>query len=251
MQLSKRLQAVADMVTVKGTVCDIGCDHGYVAVYLIQKGACGKVIATDVRPGPLARAKEHIADYGLEEYIETRLSDGLSQVEKYEAEAAVCAGMGGRLMQRILTQGADKAENMRELVLQPQSELAAFRKFLKENGYVIAGENMVFEEGKFYPILHVTRNPGQEAERPEELSEDLWERLQFACGPWLLKKRHPILRQFLQYERKNCSEILARLEQEGQGERIRGRIRRLEKEQEEIEAALRYMDLGESKGDNV
>ena len=76
--LSKRLQALADMVTPGNKVADVGCDHGFVSIYLVQKGTAPYVYAMDVREGPLQRAKEHIADYCMEEYIETRLSDGVA-----------------------------------------------------------------------------------------------------------------------------------------------------------------------------
>ena len=76
MELSKRLQAVADMVTPNKRVADIGCDHGYISIYLCTKKLASKVIAMDVRKGPLERAKNNIEKYGLSDYIETRLSDG-------------------------------------------------------------------------------------------------------------------------------------------------------------------------------
>ena len=76
MQLSKRLSAVAGLVTRGNRLVDVGCDHGYLPVYLYLNHMIPSAIAMDVRPGPLSRAEEHIAQYGLGEYIETRLSDG-------------------------------------------------------------------------------------------------------------------------------------------------------------------------------
>ncbi len=241
MQLSKRLQAVADMVTCQGTVCDVGCDHGYVSIYLIQKKICSKVIATDLRTGPLQRAKEHIADYGLTEYIETRLSDGLAQVGPKEADAMVCAGMGGRLMQKILMQGQEKAKDMQELILQPQSEIPLFRKFLKENGYHIAGENIIWEDGKYYPILRVTRERDEEAKKPEEFSGECWEALSEKYGPWLLKEKHPVLRQYLLEEQKKYTQILEKLHLGADGGRIQERMQQILEQQEEILEILNYM----------
>ena len=86
MELSKRLQAIADMVTPGLVVADVGCDHGFVSVYLYEKQIAPKVIAMDLRPGPLARAKEHIDAYGYSAYIETRLSDGLSSIKSNSKE---------------------------------------------------------------------------------------------------------------------------------------------------------------------
>ena len=105
MQLSKRLSAVAGLVTRGNRLVDVGCDHGYLPVYLYLNHMIPSAIAMDVRPGPLSRAEEHIAQYGLGEYIETRLSDGLAALGTDEGDTLVIAGMGGPLMERILTEG--------------------------------------------------------------------------------------------------------------------------------------------------
>lgn len=148
--LSRRLQMLADMVTPGNRLVDVGCDHGYLAISLVGSGICPRAIAMDVREGPLAAAKAHIAEYGLDEYIEVRLSDGLAECRYGEADTLVCAGMGGRLMERILREGMRKVREMRELILQPQSELPQFRLFLREAGFAVTDEDAVFEDGKYY-----------------------------------------------------------------------------------------------------
>ena len=107
MELSNRLKAVAGLVSAGNTVCDVGCDHGYVPIYLIQNGICGRVIAMDVNAGPLARAREHIESATLGEYIEIRQSDGVAALGYEEAKSLILAGMGGRLTMRILTEGME------------------------------------------------------------------------------------------------------------------------------------------------
>lgn len=157
--LSARMKALVGLVTPGRVVCDIGCDHGFVSIYLVQKGIADKVYAMDVRSGPLSRAREHIAAYGLEQQIETRLSDGLFMLEVGEADCAICAGMGGPLMIKILQEGREKVLVMKELILQPQSEITEFRKYLRTSGYHIIKEDMVFEDGKYYPMMKVV--PGE------------------------------------------------------------------------------------------
>ena len=130
--LSGRLRMLADMVTPGSRLVDVGCDHGFLSIYLVQEGACPTALAMDVREGPLAAAKRHVEAYGLGEYITLRLSDGLGAYRAGEAEALVCAGIGGRLMERILREGMDLAWGMREVILQPQSEIPQFRAFLRE-----------------------------------------------------------------------------------------------------------------------
>ena len=105
LQISKRLKAVAGFVGEGLVLADVGCDHGYIPIYLIQKKQIPKAIAMDVNQGPLLRAASHIQDWGLEAYIETRLSDGVKALEPGEAQSIVIAGMGGPLMEKIILEG--------------------------------------------------------------------------------------------------------------------------------------------------
>ena len=103
--MSQRLITVADMLKSDGEAlkaADVGCDHGYVSIYLVQRGIAKSVIAMDVRKGPLSAAGANISEYGLEDLISTRLSDGVKELEKGEANAIVIAGMGGKLMERLI-----------------------------------------------------------------------------------------------------------------------------------------------------
>ena len=92
MELSKRLFMTASMVERGSIVADVGCDHGYTAIYLVQNGICPRVLAMDVNEGPLARARDHIREAGLSAYIETRLSDGLSAMQWVEEETGPDGG---------------------------------------------------------------------------------------------------------------------------------------------------------------
>ena len=98
-QISRRLSAVAALVSPGLVLADVGCDHGYIPIYLIQKGQIPRAIAMDINQGPLLRAREHIREWGLEDYIETRLSDGVEALKPGEAQCLVIAGMGGPLME--------------------------------------------------------------------------------------------------------------------------------------------------------
>ncbi|MDE7059206.1 MAG: class I SAM-dependent methyltransferase, partial [Lachnospiraceae bacterium] len=102
MQLSKRMQRLASLVTEENRLADIGTDHGYIPIYLIQQKKIQSALAMDINSGPLSRAKEHIEASGLTTYIETRLSDGLCKLEADEADTVLIAGMGGMLMVSIL-----------------------------------------------------------------------------------------------------------------------------------------------------
>ena len=234
-KLSARLQALANMVSSGNIVCDIGCDHGWVSIYLIQQGIASKVLAMDVRTGPLERAKEHIAQYELEAYIETRLSDGLHNMQVGEADAMVCAGMGGPLMMKILSEGREKAKAMKELILQPQSELAMFRKFLREEGYRIVAEDMVLEDGKFYPMMKVV--PTEEVLPVNAKKQDVYD----AYGELLLKKKHPVLEEFLLKGKEHVQGLLKHLQEQNTAVE---RMGELQKEEMLMDAAWKEMKGG-------
>ena len=170
MELSKRLQAVADLLDSHDRIADIGCDHGFVSIYLIESKKAGRCLAMDVNIGPLERAKEHVIEKRLSTYIETRLSDGAKEIrfvkdeygsEKLEVQAALIAGMGGKLMIQIMKDSLEKFQSMEEFVLQPQSEIAKVREFVREIGYHIEKENMILEDGKFYPMMKVVRDKNE------------------------------------------------------------------------------------------
>lgn len=239
--LSARLQAVAAMVTVGNRVCDVGCDHGFVPVYLVEQGISPAVLAMDVRSGPLNAAREHIAERGLEKNIETRLSDGLHNYNIGEADTLICAGMGGRLMMKILSDHEDKTESFRELILQPQSELEQFRAWLRGQGYRITDENMIEEDGKFYPMMRVETDdstPGGATCSYTEICKELKRKAAYSCsttlnntcnytdnielcklcdryGSLLLFHKNRTLAAFLIREERIYNEILSELQARG------------------------------------
>ena len=163
MKLSERMKAVAAMVTNGNVLADVGTDHGYVPIMLVQRGFVPSAIAMDINEGPLQRARENVLLYQLQEKIDTRLSNGVEALTDGEAESIVIAGMGGELIIRILTDGEKICKSAQELILQPQSEIQKVRKFLREHEYRIVDENMVFEEQKYYSVircsLHSRREP--------------------------------------------------------------------------------------------
>jgi len=208
-------------------VADVGCDHGFVSIYLVQKGISPHVLAMDVRVGPLSHAKEHIAEYGLEDYIETRLSDGLQAFHPTEAEVCICAGMGGRLMRKILCDSREKVKKLDALILQPQSELPIFRHFLRKEGYWVQDENIILEDGKYYFVMKVI--PGD-----QEIEEDPFYDSYSRC---LLEKKHPLMRSYLEEQRESMAKLKAHLTESG-GERSRTRLEELDGELAELDRAL-------------
>lgn len=212
-RLSKRMQALAAMVSMGNVLCDVGCDHGYLPIYLIQKAVIPRAIAMDVAEGPLLAAKTHIHEYGLSQTIETRLSDGLEKLAPQEADTILIAGMGGGLVMHILSQNPEVAKSAKELILQPQSELYEVRNFLWQQGYELLQEDMVKEDGKYYPMMKV-KSIGQKAAGNPPTDEELY------FGKMLLKEKHPVLGEFLLREERVQHQVLQQLEAAQQTEAI-------------------------------
>ena len=205
MELSKRLKAVAELVTPGMRLADVGTDHGYIPIYLTEAGVIPSAIAMDINKGPLERAKEHIREHGLEGKIQTRLSDGLKNLQMNEADCMIAAGMGGGLVIRILSEERDTAGSLKELILQPQSEIDSVRKYLTEEVYRIVAEDMVYEDGKYYPMMKAVPCMAGAGEIPYSEEE-----LEF--GRVLLQQAHPVLGQFLEREMEIQNRILSALE---------------------------------------
>lgn len=240
------MKAVASMVSKGNVLADIGTDHGYVPIALVQQKRIPRAIAMDVNVGPLQRATEHIAMCQLEDYIETRLSDGVEGLRENEADSILIAGMGGELVIHILTAGEEVCRLAKELILQPQSELRKVRKFLREHKYKIIDEDMVLEEGKYYPMMKVI--PVEEDSFWEDKPEDII----IPCdmyGPILLKNGNPTLRKFLVKQHKQLTQILSSLELQPESEAIAERKKQVAEELSINESA--YTILGEIKNAGI
>ena len=138
--------------------------------------------------------------HGLDEKIKTRLSDGLEKLLPGETDSIVIAGMGGMLVVKILTQGQAVLDSIQELILQPQSDLDAVREYLHRTGFVIVQEEMVFEEGKYYPMMKAVHGENTDDRK-------IW----FLYGRLLLENRHPVLESYLQKEYDSCCKLLEKL----------------------------------------
>jgi len=220
-RLSKRLTALANMVTDGNRLADIGTDHGYIPIYLCQTGKIPSALAMDIGKGPLQQAQTHIAEHGLSEQIKTRLSDGMSALQFGEADTILIAGMGGGLVMKILSEGAEKLTGKEELILQPQSEIALVREFLRVRNFQILNEDMILEDGKYYPMMKVSQQKAAEQTKilPQEVAD--------AFGPVLLQKRHPVLKEWLERELRTTNSVIEQLSAQPDHERIRNRMQQV------------------------
>ncbi|MCI9564697.1 MAG: SAM-dependent methyltransferase [Eubacterium sp.] len=201
--LSKRLKAVADMVTEGNIAADIGTDHGYVPIYLIKNNISKKAYALDINEGPLKMAAKNIRLEGLSDKITTVLSDGMEQMKDNMAESVIIAGMGGDLIVDILSRGS-RIKGIKELVLSPHKRIDLVRKFLSQNCWEIIKEDMVMDGGKYYTIIKAVK--GQNTEYTD---------VELLYGKYLLETKNQVLKQYLKKENEKFSKILNTMKESG------------------------------------
>lgn len=243
--ISKRLKMDAALVTEGAVLADVGCDHAYCSIYLAASGKIRHGIAMDVREGPLARARANIRLYGMEDKLETRLSNGLQSLKPGEADCILIGGMGGALIQDILGRGIGQAAGCKSLVLQPQSEAAALRRYLHKCGWWITAEDMCRDAGKYYTVIRAERMPeGAEMAAVPEYCKDgggmaTAEQAE-NYGPCLIREKHPVLLEYLRWE-YGRKEALARQLSAQASERAAGRLAKVLREKEALHELVNKM----------
>lgn len=182
-QLSPRLQAIADMAEpASGRVIDIGTDHAYLPIWLTGNGKCSRAIASDLRNGPMMRAKANISKYGFSDKIDARIGDGLEGIVLAEDDTVIIAGMGGLEIIKILDRRSGDIPSGMTLIIQPQRSVYELRNWLSQNEFMIADESIVHDRRHFYTIMKVKYDAcqGNDAVRIDELSARI--------GPILMEK---------------------------------------------------------------
>lgn len=226
MKISKRLIRVANTVTPGNRVVDIGTDHGYVPIYLIKNNLAKYVIAMDINKGPLKRADENIREYGYENYIETRLSNGFEMIKSNEVDIAVIAGMGGELIKNILMNGKNIVNDLKEIVISPHSEIDIVRKYLHSVKFKIVSEEMLIDEGKFYTIIKAVKG------KDKEYSE-----IEYKYGAILIQEENMVLKEFL-VNKLNKYELIKKRIQQEKTQNSNERLKEIESEIKEIKGIL-------------
>ena len=173
--ISNRLLCCASMLTTGCRVADVGTDHGYLAIYLLQSGIARSVVAADLREQPLDKARRNAQRYGVSGGVRFVLCDGLEKIPPDEVDTIVCAGMGGDCIMHILQAAQWLRDARYTLVLQPQSVGQALRKYLTENGFAIEKETIAKDGGFYYTVLRARfgkstlLTPGQQYVSPQLL----------------------------------------------------------------------------------
>lgn len=225
---------------------DVGCDHGYVSMYLVLRGISESAIAMDLRKGPLSSARDNVADFGIADRVQVRLSDGLEALNDGEADSLVIAGMGGKLMLSILEKRDITSLGIKTGVLQPQSDIPEFRGYMRGRGFEIVEERIVFEDGKYYfPMTVSFSGDGKQYEKAlqklvDELSvsrEDAL-RLSDKYGLYNILRRDELLRPYLEHGHEVNTSIISSLNKDQHPDRYK----EVAGELSDIELLLDYFD---------
>lgn len=196
MNLSKRLQSIANFVKQDSTVCDIGTDHGYIPVYLVKENISKKVIGSDISRGSLDKIIDLIKRENVEDYIEARLGDGLDILNDNEADTLIIAGMGGLLISEILEKGKD-ISGIEHFILQPMVGAKELRKYLEKNNFKIISEDLVCEDRKYYEVISALRG-----------KQEIGKKIYYEISEKLINNRHPLLKSFVEYKKNKVKNII-------------------------------------------
>lgn len=224
--MSERLSAVMAMVPKCRKLADIGCDHAYVSIRLVENGVAESSLASDVREGPLVHARKNVAEAGLTDKIEIRKFPGAEGIKPGEADCILISGMGGRLTEEILRTSAEVIKASDTLVLEPQSDMFLVRQCIRDLGFCITNEDFVIDSGKYYQIIcAIKRDKVENREKIERLSERFAKTLEAvrglgfadgeiirACdkyGPVLLSEKNELMRKFLLERKEHFQSILS------------------------------------------
>lgn len=161
LNLTDRMQAIADLIENDETVADIGTDHGYIPIWLLLNKKCAGVILADVNEGPLERAAANAKRYlGHDTKLDMRLGSGIEVLDEGEVDTVIIAGMGGILMRDILAFDIKKTLSLKKLILQPRNNSAELRGWMAAllPEFTIINELVVKEGKKFSEILCAVRN---------------------------------------------------------------------------------------------
>ena len=206
--ISKRLELVASFVPQGAVLLDVGSDHAYLPIELVEKGKIERAIAGEVVEGPYQSAVKNVESHGLKEKIQVRLANGLAAFEEEDQVTVITiAGMGGRLIATILEEGLDTLSNIQRLILQPNNREDDLRIWLQDNGFQIVAESILEEAGKFYEILVV------EAGQMELSASDV------RFGPFLSKEVSPVFVQKWQREAAKLEVALSQIPEKNLAER--------------------------------
>ena len=205
MKLSRRLEAIVELIPSTQVIADIGTDHGFVPCALLKRGRIHRAIAADINRLPLEKARTTATLQGLADQIEFRLGSGLKVLAPGEVNGAIIAGMGGELTRDILEASPAVVQTLDFLILQPAQNPEVLRGYLYGGGWAILAEDLVREEdGRFYEYFVVRRDASIPADTADPLDH--------LASPRLIRERHPLMAALLEARIRELDAIRGKLD---------------------------------------
>lgn len=203
MKLTDRLLKIASLVSEGKRVADIGTDHGYIPVYLLNKGTVPFAILADVNKGPLENARKEVRHNKLSDKTDLRLGSGIEVLNKGEVDEVIIAGMGGILISELLEAKKEVSHSVEKLILQPMQAQEELRKYLLNNGYEILDEVLVKEDFRVYEII-VARYTGKNT----VVEDDIY----YEVGTKLIENNDLLLKEFIDKKIYKYNSVIEKLE---------------------------------------
>jgi tRNA (adenine22-N1)-methyltransferase len=203
MKLTDRLLKIASLVTKGKRLADIGTDHGYIPVYLLNKGDIPFAVLADVNKGPLENARNEVKRNNLLDKVDLRLGSGIEVLKKGEVDEIIIAGMGGILISELLSKNPEVAKSSNKLILQPMQAQNELRKYLFNNGFEIIDEILVKEDFRIYEII-VTKFSGKNTKVSDEIFYEIGEKL--------LENKNELFYEFIDKKIFTYKSIISKLE---------------------------------------
>ena len=229
MHLDKRLQAVAALVPKGSRFADIGTDHAYLPVWLVEQGVIVSAVAGDIATGPCQAARTTVAMHGAADKIAVRQGSGLAVLVPGEVDCIAICGMGGSTIISILEADKATAQAAQRLVLQPMAGAAALRRYLVEQGWRLVAEDLVDDPPHFYEIICAERAGVADVEATlasysgaadvyasaktvsTQTNSASYSEAEYLLGPALLQSGHPLLEKQIARQKASLEELLTNM----------------------------------------
>ena len=232
MKLTKRLEKIASLVSEDIVLADVGTDHGYIPVFLLENKIVKRAILSDINKGPLNNAREEIEKRKLEEFTELRLGGGVSILQANEVDEIIIAGMGGILISEIIWDWFEVCKAAGKLILQPMQAPEELRKYLYENNFEIIDEHIVNEDFRIYEII--------EARYSDKTIDDVNE-IYYEFPKKLVERKDPLMKELIIKKINQCQSILEKIGN-AQGEAIESRRNEVRERIDALEVLIDKME---------
>lgn len=198
MKISKRLRVISDLIPDNSFILDIGCDHALLDIYTVLNKKNVSAIASDINKGPLEFAKKNVDKYNVSDKVSVTLGDGLSSYKK-GVDTVIISGLGSNTIISILNNGLDVLDNIDRLIISSNNDYYFLRKGICDLGFYICDEKIVYDNGKYYPIIVFKKGTCR------------YNNFELKYGPVLLKNKDKVFKDYLEFQKKKLVKIYKEL----------------------------------------